>query len=688
MAVAAGLEVRPRGERHVRAQPPLRQLAYYSQFLYRAIFAGLLFFYVSALGLAPGFLDRVGIAVAMVIYILAVVLIMVLAGGQRLTPRLQRAIIGIDLCAMVIGVPHDPLPGMPTLLVFYLSYADLGLRNQYRHYVEALLAGAVGGALMLFLRAHYTAGGLYPADLWQALMLTIIVLHGLQIFSGRDRALKLARATQERLQLALDSPGLGAWSTSDPLVELKVDGHIQSVLGLDGERFSDRMADYISCMHEEDRPRVVERYTRFVKFGGSDYEDEYRVLRPNGEVRYISSRGKAERGHLGQAVSIAGIVWDLTDQRRQQERMARMEERYRVATSSARIAVWVWHCQEDRLEYDDAISSFLPPGQQPQALKFSLVLKLVHPEDREGFSRRIHAALEGTQENYFDEVRIRLPDGRIRVIQCRATILRDERGRALRMAGANWDATRLAQAREELERSNRELDDFTYTASHDLKEPLRGIASFAQYLQQDYAERLDDEGRLMIQKIRDQARRMETLIAELLHISRMSRGGMAREDTDLNAVLHDILESLDFSLKEKAVDLRIPRPLPRAHCDRIRVGELFRNLITNAIKYNDKTDRWIEIGCEVINLDRVFYVRDNGIGIKPEHHARVFSLFERLHKRDAYGGGTGVGLTIVQKIVQLHGGRIWIESRPGEGTTFHFTLPERNLHEQEQDARA
>ncbi|HEY0913519.1 MAG TPA: PAS domain-containing protein [Solimonas sp.] len=681
MSVAAGLEVRPRGERHVRAQPPLRQLAYYSQFLYRAVFAGLLFSYVSALGLAPGFLDRLGIAVAMGTYILAVALIMVLARGERLTPGLQRAIIGIDLCAMVVGVPHDPLPGMPTLLVFYLAYADLGLRNQFRHYVEALFAGALAGAVMLFLRAHYTAGGLYSADVWQSLMVTIIVLHGLQIFSGRDRALKLARATQQRLQLALDSPGLGAWSTSDPLVELKVDGHIQLVLGLDSEHFSDRMEDYIACMHEEDRPRVVERYTRFVKFGGSDYEDEYRVRRPNGEVRYVNSRGKAERGPLGQAVSIAGMIWDLTDQRRQQERLARMEERYRVATSSARIAVWVWHCLEDRLEYDDAISGFLAPGEQPQALSFAQVLRLVHPEDREPFSRRIQEALAGDQLSFFDEVRIRLPDGKIRVIQCRATILRDAQGQALRVAGANWDATRLAQAREDLERSHRELDDFTYTASHDLKEPLRGIASFAQYLQQDYAERLDDEGRLMIQKIRDQARRMETLIADLLHVSRMSRGGMVREDTDLNAVLHDILESLDFSLKEKAVDVRVPRPLPRAHCDRIRVGELFRNLITNAVKYNDRSQRWVEIGCEVIEMERVFYVRDNGIGIRPEHHARVFSLFERLHKRDAYGGGTGVGLAIVQKIVQLHGGRVWIESTPGEGTAFHFTLPERNLHE-------
>ncbi|AXQ30420.1 PAS domain S-box protein [Solimonas sp. K1W22B-7] len=676
------MDVRQRAGRHVRAQPALRQIAYYSQFLYRIVFAGLLFLYISLLGVAPGFLDRTGIAMAMWCYILAVTAVMVLARGQRLTPLLQRAMIFIDLNAMVVGVPHDPLPGMPTLLVFYLAYADLGLRNQYRHYVEALAGGAVAGALMLFLRGRYTAGGLSPADIWQALLLTIIVLHGLQIFAGRDRALKLARATQERLQLALDSPGLGAWSTSDPLVELKVDGHIQSVLGLEGERFSDRMSDYMDRMHPEDRPRVMERYTRFVRFGGADYEDEYRVLRPNGEVRYISSRAKAERNHLGAAVSIAGMVWDLTEQRRQQERLREMEERYRIATSAAQIAVWIWHVKEDRFEHDDSLNRLLQLRQETRALSLAGLLPVIHAEDRKAFEQRIRVALAGDQTDFFDEVRLQFEDGRMRVIQVRATILRDEKGKALRVAGANWDATRLALARQELERSNRELDDFTYIASHDLKEPLRGIASFAEYLQQDYADRLDDEGRSMIQKIRDQAKRMEQLIAELLHISRLGRSGLEREDTDLNAVLNDVLESLDFSLKEKNVALRMPRPLPRARCDRVRVGELFRNLITNAIKYNDKDERWIEIGCEPINMERVFYVRDNGIGIKPEHRGRVFTLFERLHKRDAYGGGTGVGLTIVQKIVHMHGGRIWIESVPGQRTSFYFTLPERDPDEQ------
>ncbi|HEX4896231.1 MAG TPA: PAS domain-containing protein [Solimonas sp.] len=666
----------PRGERQVRERSPWQQLMYYSQFLYRYVFAYLLFLYMRAQGITPGFMAQHEIAAAMLVYVLAIVVLMVLARGQRLTPPLQRALVLLDLCALVIGVPHDPNPGLPTIFVFYLAYADLGLRHQFKLYLEALAMGAVALALMLYLRAFHTATGLQPADAWQALLLTVIVLHGLQVFSGRDKARRLIQATQERLRLALDSPGLGAWSSSDPLRELKVDGHIQQVLGLDRGHESTRMTDYVAMIHAADRDRVMGKYAAFLKGGGEDYDDTYRVVRPNGEVRHINSRAKAVRDRQGRARSVAGMVWDLTQQREQQEALQRMEERYRLATVAARVAVWVWHVPEDRFEHDYAINRLLNLPADARATALEQALALVHPEDREGFARRIRAAIEGADREFFDEVRVIPRDGRTRVIQCRATIYRDAEGRALRLAGANWDATELAQARQELERSNRELDDFTYIASHDLKEPLRGIASFAGYLAQDYGPQLDEGGRGMIQKIRDQARRMETLINELLHISRLGRSQLQRETTDLDALLDEILASLDFSLREKGVLLRRPVPLPSLACDRVRVGELLRNLITNATKYNDKPERWIEIGWRTDGPEPVGYVRDNGIGIAPEHQGRVFTLFERLHKRDAYGGGTGVGLTIVQKIVHMHGGRVWLESEPGVGTTFYFTLPQ------------
>ena len=147
--------------------------------------------------------------------------------------------------------------------------------------------------------------------------------------------------------------------------------------------------------------------------------------------------------------------------------------------------------------------------------------------------------------------------------------------------------------------------------------------------------------------------------------------------SDLNRVVADVLDTLHISLEERGVEVRIPRPLPTVVCDETRVGELFRNLITNAGKYNDKLHKWIEIGVSpAVPLDEetVFYVRDNGIGIREKHFETIFRIFKRLHGRDKYGGGTGAGMSIVKKIVEGHGGRIWLESAEGEGMTFYFTL--------------
>lgn len=168
---------------------------------------------------------------------------------------------------------------------------------------------------------------------------------------------------------------------------------------------------------------------------------------------------------------------------------------------------------------------------------------------------------------------------------------------------------------------------------------------------------------------------MEALIDSLLHFSRVGRVELSTRPTDLNELVRAALESLQITLREEKVEIRVPRPLPTVRCDRVRVGEVFHNLITNAIKYNDKPAKWVEVGCqEAAGRPTVFHVRDNGIGIPQKHHEAIFRIFKRLHGRDKYGGGTGAGLTIVKKIVARHGGRIWVESRPGEGTTFYFTL--------------
>ena len=198
---------------------------------------------------------------------------------------------------------------------------------------------------------------------------------------------------------------------------------------------------------------------------------------------------------------------------------------------------------------------------------------------------------------------------------------------------------------------------------------------------EDYGDRLDDQGRGMLRTLGRLAQRLEALTSDLLNFPRLGRTELAIGEVDLQALVAEVLESLHYSLQERAFEVRLPRPLPVIRCDRVRIAELFRNLISNAIKYNDKPAPWIEIGF----LDRAgdpvrdrqpleFYVADNGIGIAANHRERVFQIFKRLHEREAYGGGTGAGLAIARKIVEMHDGHIRIESEPGAGTTFLFDL--------------
>jgi signal transduction histidine kinase len=242
----------------------------------------------------------------------------------------------------------------------------------------------------------------------------------------------------------------------------------------------------------------------------------------------------------------------------------------------------------------------------------------------------------------------------------------------------------LAHANDELARSNRDLEDFAYIAAHDLKEPLRAIHQYTA-LNLEGGLELPAEVRDRLETVTRVTRRMDSIIESLLEYSRVGHTGLAVGQVDLNAVLAEVLESLQPMLKDMGLAVRVSTPLPTLRCDSARIGEVFRNLVVNAAKYNDKPDKWVEIG--VVTPDHspqspdriasgapVLYVKDNGIGIPDRHLETVFRMFKRLHARDKYGGGVGAGLAIVKAIIERHGGRIWIQSAPGQGTTFLFTL--------------
>ncbi|MDY6901363.1 MAG: ATP-binding protein [Cyanobacteriota bacterium] len=251
-------------------------------------------------------------------------------------------------------------------------------------------------------------------------------------------------------------------------------------------------------------------------------------------------------------------------------------------------------------------------------------------------------------------------------------------------------ADELAKVNLELERSNDDLDSFAYIASHDLKEPLRGIHNYSSFLMEDYGESLDGDGISKLETLMRLTKRMENLIDSLLHYSRLGRTELLLNKTNLNDIVNNAADVIRIS-QNKDVDIRIPRELPIIYCDTTQISELFSNLISNALKYNDKTEKWVEVGFidpiadveeyQLLYTHRsdsqppiIFYVKDNGIGIRPKHLETVFRIFKRLHAPSRYGGGTGAGLTIVKKIVERHNGTIWVESTFKEGSTFYFTL--------------
>ncbi len=234
-----------------------------------------------------------------------------------------------------------------------------------------------------------------------------------------------------------------------------------------------------------------------------------------------------------------------------------------------------------------------------------------------------------------------------------------------------------------LEQSNQDLDDAAAMASHDLKEPLRGLVYQAAFLKEDYAGKIDAAGVERLDRMMALAERMDRLIDDLLYFSQLAHAEMAMTPTDMNEVVREIQAMMATQLADCNGRIIVPAPLPETVCDRQKVTEVFRNLIANGIRYNDKPERNVEIGFfenrETPQGPRkdVYYVKDNGVGIDPAHHHDVFGLFRRIRRaNDGSNGarGTGMGLTFVKKIIERGGGSIWLDSAPGEGTTFYFTL--------------
>lgn len=272
--------------------------------------------------------------------------------------------------------------------------------------------------------------------------------------------------------------------------------------------------------------------------------------------------------------------------------------------------------------------------------------------------------------------------------ELRAIILKTAFGSALFILGIIWVCLLLvrnmtqrlrelvgeARLAEDLKRSNQELEQFAFVASHDLQTPLWAVAGYVQLLKHRYKGRLDAKADQFIDSAAGGVERMQALIRDLLNYSRVGRTEPPAVPVDLGIVMKTSLALIQKTIRETGAVINV-EPLPTVQASPMRMGQLFENLIGNALKYRGERHPEIRIRAEKRKTEWVLSVQDNGIGIEPQYFGRIFEVFQRLHSRNEYAG-TGIGLAVCKKIVELYGGRIWVESKPGEGSTFKFTLPE------------
>jgi len=337
------------------------------------------------------------------------------------------------------------------------------------------------------------------------------------------------------------------------------------------------------------------------------------------------------------------------------------------------------------VRYNKAGQSLL--GYSQDQLVGKNVFDIYPKEDAESFTAKDREVLERGVLMDIAEETIHTATGATRILHTRKIPIFDDRGKPRYLLGISADVTERRRAEEQikslnagLERrarqltaANTELESFSYSVSHDLRAPLRAVDGYSQFLEEDYSDRLDDEGRRLLGVVRDSSRKMGILIDELLAFSRLGRAQIAAIEVDMQALVQDVLRELQANEACKSARITVAE-LPVAWGDRAMLRQVWINLLSNAIKFSGKNDApVIEIRGNSDGVESVYSVRDNGVGFDMQYYNKLFGVFQRLHGSDEFSG-SGVGLAIVQRIVSRHGGRVWAEAKPNQGATVFFAL--------------
>jgi PAS domain S-box-containing protein len=381
-----------------------------------------------------------------------------------------------------------------------------------------------------------------------------------------------------------------------------------------------------------------------------------------------------------QIAAFLGGIQAISDRKRAEEALRESEERFRRAINATGEGLWEWDILAGREFFSprwcEVVGYSFDDPELPHT--YDSWAERIHPDD----SGRVNSALRNHLEKgtkYDVDYRHRHKSGEYRWQNSKGQAIFDESGKPAKMVGCISDITDRKRAEEallrrtgELARSNAELEQFAYVASHDLQEPLRMVASYTQLLAKRYKGRLDADADDFIEFAVDGAKRMQQLIVDLLAYARIGTRGQEFRATSSEAALSAALQNLATAIRESDAAIR-SGPLPPVWADPVQLQQIFQNLLGNAIKFRHAGRPEIQVSGEESGAEWHFRVADNGIGIDPQQADRIFQVFQRLHTREQYPG-TGIGLPICKKIAERHGGRIWVEPRPGYGTTFHFTI--------------
>lgn len=458
---------------------------------------------------------------------------------------------------------------------------------------------------------------------------------------------------------------------------------------------------FVNAIHPDDRQRVADNLAHPHR----PFEIEYRVIQPNGEIRWIRDRGFPIFDASGNVTRRAGLAQDITERKQAEEQLRNLTERLKLAIKSANIGIWEWDLATDCLIWDDRMFELYGIS----AADFEGVLTAwatrLHPDDLPKAYAVMQQALANGQD-YQTEFRVVWPDGSIRHIVSYALVQRDAEGRSVRLVGANLDISDRKQAELEirqlnealeqqnrnlevlvakrtdelmrrttqLEASNQELESFSYSVSHDLRAPLRHIHGFVNALQQRLqGQEVLTDAKVVhyLQVIENSSQKMAQLIDGLLTLSRVGRKPIVYAPVALPQLVDEAIEVINSSLESTHSVEFVIGDLPTVEGDATLLQQVLNNLIGNAVKFSRQQPQpRIEIGQ---SSDGAIFVKDNGVGFQMKYADKLFGAFQRLHAQTEFEG-TGIGLAIVQRIIHRHGGIIWAESEPNQGTVFYFTL--------------